>query len=137
MKKEETTKKEMLDILYRLRADLICLVPRFEAQNKKALDYAIKALESQRNLTNEQIYQGFIELEAENERLHEALESQPRWVPISERLPEEDQRVIVTSEFGNVGLSLYWKKSYFWNNNYVIAWMPLPEPYKENEENDK
>lgn len=41
-----------------------------------ALDMAIKALESHQNLTNEEIYQGFIELEAENERLYDALESQ-------------------------------------------------------------
>jgi hypothetical protein len=38
-------------------------------------DKAIKALESQRNLTNEELYQSFINLEAENERLHDALES--------------------------------------------------------------
>lgn len=59
---------------------------------------------------------------------------QTRWIPVSERLPEENEMVIVTSEFGNVTLSTYWKKSYFWDDNHVIAWMPLPEPYKAESE---
>lgn len=43
----------------------------------EALEMAIQALEAQRNLTNEELYQSFIDLEAENERLHDALEAQP------------------------------------------------------------
>lgn len=44
----------------------------------EAIEMAIKALEQQRNLTNEELYQSFINLEAENERLHDALEAQPK-----------------------------------------------------------
>lgn len=42
--------------------------------NPEFIMMAIKALEIPRNLTNEEIYQGFIELEAENERLHDRQE---------------------------------------------------------------
>ena len=42
----------------------------------EALKMAIKALESQKNITNEELYQENIGLEAENERLHDALEKQ-------------------------------------------------------------
>lgn len=44
-------------------------------KTSNALFEAIQALEEQRNLTNEELYQSFINLEAENERLHDALES--------------------------------------------------------------
>lgn len=37
------------------------------------------ALEQQQNITNEEMYQQLIHLEAENERLHDALESQPQF----------------------------------------------------------
>ena len=56
---------------------------------------------------------------------------QTRWIPISERLPEEQQIVIIT--IGKLGESsvttcLYSKGSIFWDE-LVTAWMPLPEPY--------
>lgn len=50
---------------------------RTDPKEVEALDLAIQALEAQRNLTNEELYQSFIDLEAENERLHDALEAQP------------------------------------------------------------
>lgn len=50
---------------------------RTDPKEVEALDLAIQALEAQRNLTNEELYQSFIGLEAENERLHDALEAQP------------------------------------------------------------
>lgn len=97
----------------------------------EALDLAIKALEQQCNLTNEELYQSFIKLEAENERLHDALESQ-RWIPVSSgKLPDEQTHVIVTignERFTSVQLCLYTSTSVFWKE-YVKAWMPLPEPF--------
>lgn len=72
----------------------------------------------------------------------EALKEQrPKWTPCSERLPEKHgyyivmtdgshNSVIDIAEFGRCG-NLIWG----WNKaSEVIAWMPLPEPYKEEGE---
>ena len=70
----------------------------------------------------------------------EALE-QTRWIPCSERLPEDEQLVIFSTKTGRVHQGKYHKdnsvnqwysdidKMRAWNN-VVNAWMPLPEPYK-------
>ena len=85
-----------------------------------------------------------------------------RWVPVNERLPEEDTEVLISYRYkegegdtshvdidittygqmyfgGNkVGNSKHWRApfEYFHSNYEVIAWMPLPEPYKR-EDNDE
>lgn len=62
-----------------------------------------------------------------------------RWIPVSERLPVDSGRYIVTKNFAYdttwVGLEWYnhengWK----YDNTKCIAWMPLPEPYKGEQE---
>lgn len=84
---------------------------------------------------------------------------QTMWIPVSERLPEEgicddgyvepSDYVLVWGDHGNYGVSRYWgnRKTKTENpNSYKdwmdlewvvqkpIAWMPLPEGYKEEEE---
>lgn len=59
-----------------------------------------------------------------------------RWIPCSERLPETDDMMLVTCKpkkgEPNVNrayfMNGYWHGSGSMSN--VIAWMPLPEPYK-------
>lgn len=58
------------------------------------------------------------------------------WIPVSERLPEPYQSILVTAEdfhFANepVIYSVY-KKSFSGDVDF-IAWMPLPEPYEPRE----
>lgn len=97
------------------------------------------------------------------EQLQDDLEQDEKengWIPVSERLPEDEKEYLVTLEkvygtpeklygianylkFGDAG---YWnekKYGYLEWDKYsdghggtkmykVIAWMPLPEPYKED-----
>lgn len=63
---------------------------------------------------------------------------QGKWIPCSERLPEYPGVYMTTLDYGKHGLSTgarYYHGKYFkWMNECVIAWMPLPDPYKALEE---
>lgn len=61
------------------------------------------------------------------------------WIPCSERLPKMGEKVLVSTAntcFTQVFKGYYNKypEDWVWENNRikrVLAWMPLPEPYKE------
>ncbi len=74
------------------------------------------------------------------------------WIPVSERLPEDFQRVLVTIVNYNgdkvVRVAVYHDKKKFFKikENHeewevgekgLLAWMPLPEPYEPKESEDK
>lgn len=88
-----------------------------------------------------------------------ALEQEPRWIPVTERLPEEhlcndgyiepSDYVLVWGDNGNYGVSRYWGNrrskakspntykdwvDLDWVTQKPIAWMPLPQPYKAESE---
>ena len=73
----------------------------------------------------------------------------PQWIPVTERLPPEEQYVLITQkerypgqakegEFHPVVKACFsdncWFMSdgeiYFYDEDVVYAWMPLPEPYE-------
>lgn len=69
----------------------------------------------------------------------EALEQEPRWIPVSERLPEENGVYLATCD-GEIcgenepftGLAEYENGKWVDDEEdyqCVLAWMPLPEPY--------
>ena len=56
-----------------------------------------------------------------------------RWIPITDRLPESGQRVIVCRKDDRVEQGVYlgvngWWKVYGTNTKSITHWMPLPEP---------
>ena len=65
------------------------------------------------------------------------IEPEQRWVPCSERLPENDDDVLVQMNDGSMMVDCRAASSngWFWAGlgDEPIAWMPLPEPYKEVE----
>lgn len=84
-----------------------------------------------------------------------ALEQEPKWIPVSERLPEKATRVLTSWVYVPTGAK-YIEVAERWGDDddytfygdtdeykmnrkdhKVIAWMPLPEPYKvESEDNN-
>lgn len=61
-----------------------------------------------------------------------------RWIPVSERLPEEMGTYMTTIDYGEHGLvpgqRYYYGRGLKWNDECVIAWQPLPKHYVEEKE---
>lgn len=58
-----------------------------------------------------------------------------KWIPCSERVPEDNTDVIVCFYSGTVTEMRYWGNGIFQGiyehtTKVIVAWMPLPEPYK-------
>lgn len=56
------------------------------------------------------------------------------WIPVSERLPDYDELVLATDDCYRVFIAWY-SVIHGWCSDrygccYVVAWMPLPEPYE-------
>lgn len=63
----------------------------------------------------------------------------PHWIPCSERLPEEDGLYLVIDlaiYFGEYSPFIFKREKTSPTNTLkwgdIVAWMPLPEPYKED-----
>lgn len=104
----------------------------------EALDMAIKALEAQQETgeitLNEAYAHGWTEAEAHYRELQ-------RWIPCSERLPEDEGYYFVTlgdDGFPDRDVEIVAMQDGDWDWNpieQVIAWKPLPEPW-EGEDNE-
>lgn len=77
------------------------------------------------------------------EQLREAVDKaikaleEPKWIPCSERLPEKEVVYILTVHYNDCNFIVFddfcnykhgWKR---WSKQEVLAWMPLPKPYRE------
>lgn len=76
----------------------------------------------------------------ENEKdMRVILASKPsaqQWIPCSERLPEEYAQYLICYEDGEC--FVYWLEDADWargviEKEHIVAWMPLPKPYKGEE----
>ena len=114
-----------------------------------ALQMAIKALEkepcadaiSRQSMLD---YIKYLHGEMPEEEFVKALPSvtpackKERWIPCSERLPKDDDDVIITTGF-EIYVGWFDADDHTWRlrNDYItsiVAWMPLPEPYKAESE---
>ena len=57
---------------------------------------------------------------------------EPRWIPVTERLPEKDTRVIVCASLPEgVHSDFIYEDGHWFVSTGVTHWMPFPEPPKE------
>ena len=81
---------------------------------------------------------------------HKELETLPlvtptqKWIPVSERLPQKKEQVLCCEKdkvfigcmvFECDGVPVFSESNY--KHFYVIAWMPLPKPYKTEKESEE
>lgn len=77
----------------------------------------------------------------EEDAIYTVLKALPHWIPVTERLPEKDGEYLTTWIDAQKKLCVnvflvengvwYWNQKYLFPNWRIIAWMPLPEPWKE------
>ena len=107
-------------------------------------DVLIEFIENRYDITWENDYEGGIK-DACVDILEEickmpTIEPRPRWIPVTERLPEDDTEVIVSctddsgdSEFSYTTTGWHFKGLWVVDNErscFVRAWIPLPEAWK-------
>lgn len=79
-------------------------------------------------------------------------QSEPRWIPVKKRMPKPNKKdkdgiqryYLIQNEFGDMMVAAYhgdnsgdtwWEQMYAYEpiTDKVIAWMPLPRPYKRSD----
>lgn len=70
-----------------------------------------------------------------------SVENTAEWIPVSERLPDKVGTYMTTVDYEKYGIAVgqryYHGECIGWEDDCVIAWMPLPDPYKVDERSKK
>ncbi len=109
------------------------------------IEIIIKISEKEYNAIKEDnsgLFGGHIYQAIRNGRpLSEGRMNEEKWIPVTERLPREGVDVLVCNSVGCIYISyLDWHGEWYFSEccdvaiDGVIAWMPLPEPYKPESE---
>ena len=77
-----------------------------------------------------------------NEAINSVIYYQPtvnQWIDVNDRLPEDSEDVLICSQWGTIDIGWYCKGEWVsehitYDYDNIIAWMPLPEPYKKEVE---
>ena len=111
-------------------------------------DYKIQALEQHsEDCVSRQAVLDLMQLKMGGKELYKAVYDMPpvtptqRWIPVSEKLPEEETDVLICNANKEIAISrgsysteientFIWYTS-GWRFGEVIAWQPLPKPYEE------
>ena len=64
-----------------------------------------------------------------------ALEAEPHWIPVTEKKKKKcNTTYLATVDYGEHGMAVgqrfFFDDNIGWNDKSVVAWTPLPEPYK-------
>ena len=71
--------------------------------------------------------------EAINMAIKALEQPEPQWIPCSERLPEKNDYYLVQALMNNDIFVASWQGCYWNVKTPIVAWMPLPAPYKGGE----
>lgn len=103
-------------------------------------DNAKELLEELKTLTNKIL----LDLVAENEELEKQLENKSRWIPVEKcgyPKPEDEYKHFLTIDNkGEITIQEFLlsldeePQPYFTGMRNIVAWQPLPEPYKAEKE---
>lgn len=94
------------------------------------------------------------EFENEQKRVIGMLERYQEWIPVEERLPEDCEKMVLVQVSGKVTENIWFDNAFElatyvngegwilenypeWKDPKVIAWKPLPEPYRPKEKNNE
>ena len=134
------------ELVKRIHSQAVYLPEKF-SKNAELLDVLMKAADAieelKKDLERSKEYETFWEKEA-NEALKKfkvAVASKPRWIPVTEQLPEEYVNVLCycsrNKQYGCGEWSKEDNGTIYWsglNGMIPTHWMPLPEPPKEETE---
>lgn len=76
-------------------------------------------------------------------RLIPSAQPEPQWIPCKTALPEKGQYILCQCRAGIMDVlrltddnGWYKDSTHIYMHGFVLAWMPLPEPYREDGEAD-